>query len=41
MPSGGQAEVTMLGVPAVGAGLTKENFILLCAAFLFFYESFF
>jgi len=26
MPNGGQADVTMLGVSAEGAGLTKENF---------------
>jgi hypothetical protein len=30
MPNGGQADVTMLGVSAEGAGLTKENFNLLC-----------
>jgi len=28
MPKGGQAEWTMLGVSEVGAGLTKENFML-------------
>jgi hypothetical protein len=28
MPKGGHAEVTMLGVSAEGAGLTKENFML-------------
>jgi hypothetical protein len=30
MPKGGHADVTMLGVSAEGAGLTKENFNLLC-----------